>query len=209
MRPKAARRRPAGDGAGLRFAPRGLVAAALLCAAASRAGGILAQGGPPASFEHDVKASFVYTVAKFVEWPPEAFDGPGAPLVFAVLGDDPIEASLLRATAGKSVNGHPVAVVRVKHDETPVLFHVLFVGRAQGGRLEELVGRLRDSSVLTVGELERFAQRGGILRLRIDQHMVRFEVNVDAAARARLQISSKILKLGKVVRDRRHALGAP
>ena len=47
------------------------------------------------------------------------------------------------------------------------------------------------------------------MRLALDENMVRFEINVDAAERAHLQISSKILKLGKVVRDRKHVLGAP
>ena len=75
--------------------------------------------------------------------------------------------------------------------------------------LKAVIARLRNSSVLTVGEFERFAQRGGVLRLRLDQNMVRFEVNVDAAERAHLQISSKILKLGTIVRERRRGVGSP
>jgi uncharacterized protein DUF4154 len=57
--------------------------------------------------------------------------------------------------------------------------------------------------------LDRFAREGGVMGLVLDQNMVRFEVNVDAAYRSSLEISSKILRLGKVVHDRKRALGAP
>jgi hypothetical protein len=186
---------------------RTTIAFLLACAAVSGAPG--APPGPPPSFEHEVKASFVYTVAKFVDWPAAAFETAASPLVFGILGDDPIEDPLHRAASGKTVGGHPVVVVRVTDEKDQALCHVLFIGRSEAARVDGVIERLRDASVLTVGEFDRFAQRGGILRLRLEENMVRFEVNVDAAERAHLQISSKILKLGKVVRDRKHAAGSP
>jgi len=177
----------------------------LLVAWIALTGAPRAQTGPPPSFEYEVKASFVYTVAKFVDWPEGSFDDPGAALVFGILGDDPIEELLRRTVAGKSVGGHPVEVIRLKESGDPGPCHVLFISRSEAARVDEVIERLGSSSVLTVGEFDRFAQRGGVLRLRLEENMVRFEVNVDAAHRARLQISSKILKLGTIVRDRKRA----
>ena len=82
MRPQAARRRPGP----IRAPDRAAAACLVLCAALT--GTSRAQNAPPANFEHEIKASFVYTVAKFVDWPKEAFVDPGAPFVFVVLGDD-------------------------------------------------------------------------------------------------------------------------
>ncbi len=202
MRPQAARRRPGP----IRAPGRAAAACLLLCAAVT--GAPRAQNAPPANFEHEVKASFVYTVAKFVDWPPEAFADPGAPFVFVVLGDGPFEDSLVHTVAGKTVSGHPIEVIGVADEKDLVACHVLFVGRSEAPRVEGVIGRLHGASVLTVGDFERFAQNGGVLRLALDENMVRFEINVDAAERAHLRISSKILKLGKVVRDRKHVLGA-
>jgi len=168
-----------------------------------------AQPGPPPEFEHEVKASFVYTVAKFVEWPDRAFERPGAPLVFEVLGEDPLEEALERAARGKTVNGHPVEVLRVADSRELSRCHVLYVGRSEAGHLQGVLDRIRGGTVLTVGELERFAEDGGVMGLRLEQNMIRFEVNVDAAERAHLSISSKILKLGTVIRERKRAMGAP
>ena len=212
MRPQAARRRPTIEVAERRPAARpapGRVALACLLLSAGATATPRAQGAPPPSFGHEVEASFVYTVAKFVDWPADAFVDPGAPFVFVVLGDDPFEDSLARTVAGKSVGGHPVEVVGVKEAKDLVACHVLFVGRSEASRADEVIERLRGASVLTVSDFERFAQSGGVLRLALDENMVRFEINVDAAERAHLQISSKILKLGVVVRDRKHAPGAP
>ncbi len=57
--------------------------------------------------------------------------------------------------------------------------------------------------------MARFAEDGGVMGLRLEENMIRFEVNIDAAERAHLSISSKILKLGKVIHERRRALRAP
>jgi hypothetical protein len=164
---------------------------------------------PPPLFEQEVKASFIYTVAKFVEWPESAFGAPEAPMVFAILGDELIGDALERVVDGKSVNGHPVTVRRATTLDDLAGCHVLFLGRLEGPRLQDILGRLQGLHVLTVSESERFVRDGGVLGLLLDQNMVRFEVNVDAAARSRLSISSKILRLGKVVRDRKRAQGTP
>ena len=209
MRPRAASRRRNGGcppaGGGMPAAAAVLVCASLLGAPS---GSSFAQPEPPPLFEQEVKASFIYTVAKFVDWPETAFGAPGAPMVFAILGDDLIGDALQRVVEGKSVKGHPVAVVRAATLDDLAGCHVLFLGRSEGPRLREILDRLRGSNILTVSEAERFALHGGVMELLLDQNMVRFEVNVDAASRSRLAISSKILRLGKVVRDRKRALGA-
>jgi len=202
MRPQAARRRP-----GPIRAPGRAAACLVLCAALI--GAPRAQNTPPANFEHEVKASFVYTVAKFVDWPPEAFVDPAAPFVFVVLGDDQFEDSLVHTVAGKTVSGHPVEVVGVKDAKDLVACHVLYLGRSEAPHVDDVLKRLHGASVLTVSDFDHFAQSGGVMRLALDENMVRFEINVDAAERAHLQISSKILKLGRLVRDRKHVLGAP
>lgn len=107
------------------------------------------------------------------------------------------------------MNGHPVTVVRAASLDNLAGCHVLFLGRSESPRLREILRHLQGANVLTVSEAERFALDGGVMGLTLDQNMVRFEVNVDAASRSRLAISSKILKLGKVIRDRKRAQGAP
>ncbi|PYV15768.1 MAG: hypothetical protein DMG21_14080 [Acidobacteria bacterium] len=68
-----------------------------------------------------------------------------------------------------------------------------------------MVGNLNGSSALTVGESAGFAGLGGVINLTVEENKLRFEVNLDAAERAGLKISSKLLSLARIVRDQNHS----
>ena len=52
-----------------------------------------------------------------------------------------------------------------------------------------------------MGETEGFLRLGGIISFALEENKVRFKINVAAAERNRLKISSKLLSVAKVVRD--------
>lgn len=53
--------------------------------------------------------------------------------------------------------------------------------------------------MLTVGDMDGFARHGGIIGFVMDDNKVAFEINAGAAKRAKLKVSSKLLKLAKSV----------
>ena len=65
----------------------------------------------------------------------------------------------------------------------------------EAGRIDELLAGLRHKPVLTVSDADDFTKQGGIIQLRLVDRKIRFEINVDAAERAGLNISSKLLSL--------------
>jgi hypothetical protein len=67
--------------------------------------------------------------------------------------------------------------------------------------LPEIIGQLRGASVLVVGETDGFAQAGGTVQFTLEEDRVRFMINPDAAERAGLRLSSKLLALAKIVHD--------
>ncbi|HEV8524189.1 MAG TPA: YfiR family protein, partial [Terriglobales bacterium] len=78
-------------------------------------GAARAQSGRPT--EYQVKAAFLYHFAKFVEWPPDAFPRPSAPLHLCVFGEDPFGGELERFANEKTVAGHPLRVLQPKRIE--------------------------------------------------------------------------------------------
>jgi hypothetical protein len=53
--------------------------------------------------------------------------------------------------------------------------------------------------VLTVSDIERFAERGGMIALRIVDRKVHFDINVHTVEQAGLKLSSQLLRLAKVI----------
>jgi len=149
--------------------------------------------------EYEVKAAFLFNFAQFVEWPDDAFDDSRSSIVIGILGDDPFGSIIEKTVAGKTVREKKFVIKRFQRVADVERCHILFVSSSEEVRLTDILDAVRSSSVLTVGEMERFAERGGIVNLTKEQNKIRLEINVEAAERAGLKISSKLLKLAKVV----------
>ncbi|MCS6829428.1 MAG: YfiR family protein [Armatimonadota bacterium] len=150
--------------------------------------------------ETEVKAAFVYHFTGYVEWPASAFADSSVPFVIGVVGKSEILQALQNAVRGKNWNGRGFTVKRVETGKEMRACHVLFVAGSEAGRFTQIVEMLGDAPVLTIGESEGFVRKGGVINFYTEQNRVRFEINPDAARRARLTISSKLLNLAKIVR---------
>jgi hypothetical protein len=147
--------------------------------------------------EYQVKAAFLYNFVKFVDWPdtPAAQEGP---IEICVLGKDPFGGALERVVEGKTVNGRPLVIRRVKEVAAARSCQVLFVSASEAGRVSEITQAVHAWSVLTVSEIDRFSERGGIITFLMEGQRVRFRINPKMAASAGLKISSKLLQLAVV-----------
>src|SRR5580704_7905559 len=63
--------------------------------------------------EYDVKAAFLLNFARYVEWPPEAFQGATQALTICVAGQDPFGSALDDIVAGKTIGGREIVVRRL------------------------------------------------------------------------------------------------
>ena len=148
----------------------------------------------------EVKAAFLFNFAKFVEWPLDAAPA-GAPLVMGVLGNDAVEESLRTVTRGKVVDGRQLAVKRLTNGDDLTRVHLLFVGVGERVRMSDVLKRVEGFGVLTVSDVDRFCQSGGVIALVMEENRVRFDVNLEAAERGRLKVSSKLLSLARTVQS--------
>jgi len=155
---------------------------------------------PSLPTDYEVKAAFLYNFAKFVRWPDDAAGGPR--FVVAIVGDDPFGAVIDRAFQGKTVLGRPVEIRRTRAFREAAGAQMAFIGSSEHARLAEVLAALKGGSVLTVGDMESFADGGGMVGFRIKDSTVRFEVNLREVRQARLQMSSQIIRLAqRVIED--------
>lgn len=148
--------------------------------------------------EYAVKAVYLLKFGDYVEWTPGALPGPGMPFVIGVLGNDPFGAHLDLAVKGRTVQGRSIVIKRYQRVDQVENVQILYISPAETGRWEGRPASLRGMSVLTVSD--GTPQQGAIINFVIQGNKVRFEIDADAAERADLRLSSKLLSLATAVR---------
>lgn len=155
--------------------------------------------------EHEVKAAFLYKVAKYVTWPVHAFASRQDPILIGVLGDDSFGDDLASTVRReRSVHGRSLRVLHSRNAADLVHCHLLFISASEKSRLAQHLATLErsHSHALTVGQTDDFLAAGGAIRFFVENQKVRFEVNLRAAESAGLVISSKLLHLARKHRPR-------
>jgi hypothetical protein len=165
-----------------------------------------AQEGSPG--EYQLKAAFLFNFAKFIDWPPASFPNPQSPFVICILGTDPFGPVIDEVLKGKSIADRPVAVERIKTIAQIRQCHMVFVSQSESFHLADIVQSMHGACVLLVGEADGFAEAGGTIQFALEDNHVRFLINPDAAARAGLKVSSKLLSLARVIHDSEKGAGS-
>jgi hypothetical protein len=149
----------------------------------------------PQPSEYQIKAAFIFNFARFIEWPQKAFPQPTSPLVIGVLGENPFHEDLQKTLRDKAVDGHPLMIKEFTSLDETTNCHILFISNSEKSRLAQVLEAVKGASVLTVGEMERFTENGGMVNFVREGTKIRFRINNETAAAVGLKISSKLLSL--------------
>lgn len=149
--------------------------------------------------EYQVKAAFLLRFLQFVEWPERSFATPEAPIRIGILGDDPFGQALDQITAAERIRNRPVLVERAAAVRDLHQCHMIFVAGSERERLDLVAMQLPAEGVLTISDIDGFAERGGMIRFFLADKKVRFEINPSVAQRQQLKVSAQLLSLGKIV----------
>ena len=153
------------------------------------------------SQQYRIKAAFIYNFSKFIEWPSQAFTGPEQPFSIGILGEDPFGQILEETLEDKTVKGRSFVINRSDNIKNLEKSHIIFISGSEKGRLPEVIDAIQHKHVLTVSDMENFSRSGGMIQLVKLNKTIRFEINLDAANRARIEINAKLLSLGIILRD--------
>jgi hypothetical protein len=156
---------------------------------------------PSSLREYSVKGAFLYNFAKFITWPGEAFRDDQMHITLCILGEDPF-GDALTSVEGKTVKDRKVVIKHCATLDDLDKCHMLFISRPEEQNLSEILAKVKNWNTLTVSDMEGFAQSGGVINFVTVEKKIRFEINLDAAERADLKISSKLLRLAKIVKDK-------
>jgi hypothetical protein len=149
--------------------------------------------------EYQVKALFLYNFLNFVDWPADSSIHSSPTINVCVIGDDPFD-NALDNIRDNTVKDKKLAIRFYRPYDEPKGCHLLFIPATEKRHVAQILKSVRESNVLTVGDTEESARQGAIIGFYIEQNKVRFAINIEAARRAGLRISAKLLKLAKIIK---------
>lgn len=153
-------------------------------------------------YEYNVKAAFLYSFGRYVEWPKDAFAGHSGAFVLGVCGEEPFGQALDKIAQTKTIQGRRIIIQKMPTIEELQPCHILFISRSIP--LEQqaaIINKMRNKSALLVGEVPGFAEHGGGINFYLEGGTVRFEINVEAIRQEKLMLDAKLLNLGKKVSE--------
>jgi hypothetical protein len=171
---------------------RWALAAALLAHAATAA--------PADSIEYEIKATYLYKFAPFVEWPQSTAAAPAFNL--CIVGDDPVAAAIDQAAKGQSIAGKPLVVKHLPVAAPDAGCQVMYIAGTDAQTVAQALVTMKGAPVLTVTDEASHPADRGIISFVIDANHVRFDIDDATAAQSGLVISSKLLGLAHSVKPR-------
>jgi hypothetical protein len=154
----------------------------------------------PPRGEYEIKAAYLFTFGRFVEWPARSARDDSS-FTICVLGTDPFGAVLDTTLADAVIRGRKVGARRITSTDAATGCHIVFVSTSEERRIETIIASLTASGALTVSDVPRFAERGGMIQFVTAANRVRFEINLMSARDAGLTLSSELLRVASAVRN--------
>ena len=148
--------------------------------------------------EYQIKAAYIYKLAKFVEWSKDALDDDTL-VQICVLGENPIGTILKEMVSKKTIYGRPILVVYDADSTQEVSCNVVFIARSEEDGCDRILRKLEGTETLTISDIDGFAERGGMIGLYREGQKIRFEIAPDNVKAAGIQVSSKLLRLARIV----------
>jgi hypothetical protein len=164
----------------------------------------------------------VVNFLRYTTWPSGAFkdtEDRKAPIVVTLAGDTGLASALSDAVKGVTIGGREIELrqaqypgprqgeAAVRQEDVDAYHaalknsHAVFFGRSEANRAVEAIRKLGNADVLTMSDLGGFAEAGGMLGLVVRDKRVAIDANEDALKATALKLSSRLLKLARIVRS--------
>ncbi|MCC7548543.1 MAG: YfiR family protein [Burkholderiales bacterium] len=149
---------------------------------------------PAQSLRDEELDGLLRTFASFTRWPVSALRADQEPLLICLQG-----GATLRSQQPVAPQGAGMTVRRVVASDDLRRCHLLFVPASEQQRLRDSVSSVSGAPVLIVSDAAGALKEGVTIEVAAGMDRVQFEVNLGAAQRNHLVISSKLLRVARRV----------
>ncbi|MEO5970905.1 MAG: YfiR family protein [Bdellovibrionia bacterium] len=151
--------------------------------------------------EYKVQTAFIYQFTNYVEWPQDkSAISAQEPFIIAVIGSSPIVQELEALAKIKTVKGRKIEVNKIENVSLLGRSNIIVIASTDESLLRQAVQKTTGSGALIVSYSEGFAQKGAMINFFQEEGRLRFEINRTALESQKLQVSSQLLKLAKLIK---------
>lgn len=151
--------------------------------------------------EIQLKAAFVYNFAKFAEWPSSIFVDKHE-LKLCLSGSGSINEAL-RLYADKKISENSLHIISLNNVEKDLTScHLLFINKTEKDKLLSILKSIENLPILTVSDMDDFAEKGGGIGLVWNVNKLGFEVNLVSIKNANIRLPSQLVNIASHVYGR-------
>ena len=150
--------------------------------------------------EAELKSVFIINILNYVEWPKEK---QSAIQNLCVYSDNPFSDFLENFAKLSTVRRNkPVKIFYPENLDELGRCHVIFISRKSIGELDKILHIAEQYSVLTISDINNFAEKKGMIELVSKKDLIKLHINYSSTKAAQLSMSYLLLELAeKVIRD--------
>jgi len=174
-----------------RFAPFVVLARAALASL----GPLLGLAPALAADESELKAAIVFNVLVFVEWPDEL-----KTIELCASADNPLLPALRRLD-GRDIRNRIFKLQVLASDVAPASCRAAFVDASDRTKHAPMVKNLSDAGVFVISDDAEAPPRSTAVIMQRAGTRIALDVNLPAVRDARVQVSSKLLRLARTVKE--------
>jgi YfiR/HmsC-like len=149
--------------------------------------------------EYKLKAAYLLHFLQFVEWPDSVFENEKSPIVVTILGDDPFGNTLDDITKSEKIGEHPIVIKRTHSLGNVDFCHVLYISSSEKDNFRSILKHIDSAPILTISDIDNFGEEGGNISFYLEENKLRFAINLQTLKQADLKVSSKLLRLAKII----------
>ncbi len=152
--------------------------------------------------EYDIKAVFLSRIAEFVEWPEQTGTvDDSKPFVIVVIGNSPFGTVLddVYLSGERKIKNRKVDIQYFSNINQIEHCDLLFISKSEGKKLDDILLHVKGKPILTVGDSDRFGEKGVHFNFYTINNKTRFEINEFTTTSDGFEIDFRLRKIGKVV----------
>jgi len=147
--------------------------------------------------EPALTVAFIYNFIKLSEWP-ESSDNAHITLCLSPLAEISKEIQVL---SGKQISGKKILIKQIEQNKEPENCQLLYLSRADNAEhIVRWIKTASNSATLLVGNYDALLEIGGMIAIFNDGERLQFDVNLEPVKRAKIKLSSEMLKIAHSVK---------